>query len=179
MVRGFLKTFLLYVSALLLLSIAPIAYASGEIGAASSDELVHIEVADPSSAASAIAFGKAVGSFTPGDLFYIDTQNSNIDLLVTLHITNASELFHHYRYMVLKIGVYTEGSNGEWGQIPSWIDGAIPDIFITLRNGYVSFPLAGYAKYKITVDEGNFFCTNANANEGALSPKFYLATEFL
>jgi len=43
-----------------------------------------------------------------------------------------------------------------------------------MRNGQVSFILPGYAKYKVAIDSGCFYCTNANADGSSLSPQFYL-----
>ena len=53
----------------------------------------------------------------------------------------------------------------------------IPDTYITMRNGGVSFTLSGYAKYKITIDSGSFYRFNAGTDRGSSSPKFYLTVE--
>jgi hypothetical protein len=53
----------------------------------------------------------------------------------------------------------------------------IPDTFITLRDAKVSFTLPGYAKYKITLDSGSFYCTNTNGGRDSLSPQFYLTVD--
>ena len=55
--------------------------------------------------------------------------------------------------------------------------GPVPETFITLRNGYVSFSLYGYTRYKITIDGGSFYCMTAAADGGTLSPKFYLTVD--
>ena len=58
--------------AILLLAPWPIAYAYSYEGEMASQGVVQVKAADASVAPSAIAFGRSVGSVTPGDLFYID-----------------------------------------------------------------------------------------------------------
>jgi len=163
--------------AALLLAPWPVAYAYSY-----EDELVRpgtiqIETAEPSAAPSAVAFGRAVSGVTPGDLFYIDATDSATDFTVTLYITNAEELSHCYRYLILEVGGYVEGEAGEWVRVSGYDGGPAPETFITLRNGSVSFSLYGYARYKITIDGGSFYCLTAAADGGTLSPKFYLTVD--
>lgn len=164
--------------ALLLLTPWPVAYAHDFTNDMTGQGTVRIEVAEPSEAPSWSAFGKAIGGVsTPGDLFSIDATNNAADIVVTLHITNTNELFHCYRYLILKVGVYVESSAGEWEKASMNNGEPIPDTFITLRNCQVSFTLAGYANYKVTIDSGSFYCITANTDSGSLSPQFYLTVD--
>ena len=175
MMRNKLSGFIFPLIAVLLLAPWPVAYAydSGKAG----QETVQIKAAEASAAPSGTAFGRAIGGIKSGDLFYVDAIGRPADILVTLHLTNIQELYHCYRYFILKVGVYVEGNAGDWEQA-SWPGGElIPDTFLTLQNGQVSFSLAGYANYKVTVDEGSFYCLTASADGGNLSPRFYLTVE--
>ena len=67
-----------------------------------------------------------------------------------------------------------ESDTGKWVRVSGYDSEPTPETFITLRNGYVSFSLYGYARYKITVDGGSFYCLTAAVDSGTLSPKFYL-----
>ena len=148
----------------LLLAPWPIAYAYDTVSAA--EPPVQITAAE--AAPSIAVFGKAIGSVSPGDLFYIDASDSPADIEVNLYLTNASELVHNYRYMVLKVGVYVQsGGNG-------WEKANLPDTYLTMRNGGVGFRLQGYARYRVSLDGGSFYCLGTNKNDGDISPRFYL-----
>lgn len=150
----------------------PIAYAHDVSDGVIGEETVSIEVADPSALPSWTAFGKAIGGVDePGDLFYIDATDQPINITTTLYITNAKQLSHCYQYLILKVGVYTETSAGEWERTSD------RDTFITLRNGQVRFTLPGCANYKVTIDDGSFNCITAQAEEGSVSPNFYLTVD--
>ena len=132
-------------------------------------------MAKPSVQPTYSAFGRAIGGIsTPGDLFYIDTTHDANDIVTTLYITNGQELIHHYRYLIFKVGAYVENGAGEWEKASTVNGELVPDTFITMRGGRVNFVLPGYAKYKITIDSGAFYCTNAGTNGDGLSPQFYL-----
>ena len=163
--------------ALLLLTNWLVSYVYGFSDGVVGHKTVHIEVAEPCAAPSATVFGKAIGSVTPGDLFYIDATGNMRDIAVTLYLTNAHELTHCFRYLILEVGIYAENSPGEWGKAPWWNGKPVPDTFITLRTGPVSFTLAGYAKYKVTVGAGSYYCIGTNVNGGNFSPQFYLAVD--
>ena len=163
--------------ALFLLAPWPIADAYSYDGDMAGQEAVRIEVAEASTLPNWTAFGKAIGGVTPGDLFYIDVADNPTDIQVTLYITNAQKLISHYRYLILKVGIYTESTGGEWEQA-SMVNGElVPETFITLRNGQVSFTLPGLAKYKIAIDSGSFYCTTTNNDSSSLSPQFYLEVD--
>jgi hypothetical protein len=161
--------------AILLLTPWPIAYAydSGTSG----QETILIQAAESSAAPSMVVFGKAISGIESGDLFYIDTTNNAADIQVTLYITNTEELINNYRYIILKIGVYAQGDDGDWEKASGNNGEPIPDTFITMLNGQVSFTLAGYSNYKLTIDSGSVNCITANTEEGSISPQFFLEVD--
>jgi hypothetical protein len=150
----------------------PVAYAHDN--AIAGQTPMQIEAAETAAAPHCKAFGKAIGSVTPGDLFYIDLGNDTTDTLVTLHITNTDELIKYYRYLTLKVGVYVQTGADQWEKTTMGNGEAFPDTYITMINGSVSFMLPGYAKYKITIDKGCFYFYGTGADESAISPTFYL-----
>jgi len=162
---------------LLLLAPWPVAYAHAYDDDMAGQDAVQIEVAEASAAPSWTAFGKAIGGVTPGDLFHIDTTDNPADIQVALYITNAHELIGCYRNLILKVGVYAESDTGEWEKASMGNGEPVPETIITMRNGQVSFTLPGLAKYKVTIDGGNFYCTTANTDSGSLSPQFYLEVD--
>ena len=161
--------------ALFLLAPWPIAYAYTYTDDSTDQDAIRVEVAEPSVSPTWTAFGKAIGGVsTPGDLSYIDATDNPADVEVTLYITNAQELIACYRNLILKVGVYTEGAGGEWEKASMGNGEVVADTFITMQNGQVSFTLPGYAKYKVAIDSGSFYCTTTNTDKGSLSPQFYL-----
>jgi hypothetical protein len=120
------------------------------------------------------AFGHAIGGVTPGDLFYIDTGNLTPDIPVTLYITNTDELVHYYRYLTLNIGIYVEAEPDRWEKATMGNGELFPDTYITMFNGSVRFTLPGYARYKIAVDRGCFYCYGARDGDSAVAPAFYI-----
>lgn len=163
--------------ATLLLLPWPIAYAYDAGDALAGQDGVPVEVVEVSAQATWTAFGKAIGGVTPGDLFYIDATDNPAPIVVTLYITNAQELKHCYRYLILKVGVYAGSNTGEWEKASTGNGESIPETFITLRNGQVSFTLPGLAKYKVTIDSGSFYCATTSSDSGSLSPQFYLEVD--
>ena len=138
---------------------------------------VQVQAAEASAAPTMTVFGKAISGVESGDLFYIDATNNAADIQATLYITNTEELIHNYRYIILKVGAYARGDDGEWKN-PSGNNGEpAPDTFITMRNGQASFTLSGYANYKLTIDSGSINCITTNAEGGSLSPQFYLEVD--
>jgi hypothetical protein len=158
--------------AALLLTPWPVAYAYDDVIVGRNQ--IQIKAAAPTATPILNVFGKAVGNVTRGDLFYIDTGDITNDISVTLHITNTDELIKHYRYMNLNIGVYAQTYNGRWQKVATGEGEMLPDIYITMSNGHVSFTLTGHARYKITVDSGCFYCYGTGNGEIAVSPAFYL-----
>ncbi len=158
--------------AALLLIPWPVAY--GYDNAMAGQAPIQIEAADPAAVPHWQAYGKAIGGVTPGDLFYINSGNNTTDMPVTLLMTNTAELVHHYRYLTLNVGVYVQTGTDQWEKATTGNGKLLPDTYITMLNGKVSFTLPGYAKYKITIDKGSFYCYGTDAGESAASPEFYL-----
>jgi len=157
--------------ALLLLLPWPVAYAYDVSHA--DQETIRIEVAESSAEPNFTAWGKAIGSVNPSDLFYIDATNNTADIVATLYLTNANELVNHYTSMLLKVGVYVE-NNGNWEKASNSSGELIPETIISMRNGQVSFLLRGYENYKITINGGCFYCHNADPDRDGISPQLYL-----
>ena len=160
--------------AFMLLAPWPVAYAHDVSGTSAGHEPVQVTAAATTGQPKWTAFGKAIGSVKPGELFDIDTSDNPTDITVSLHITNADELIHSYRYLILKVGVYVESGTGTWEKVSGANGEALPETFITMQNAQASFTLPGLARYKVTIDGGNFYCVNANSPEGSISPQFYL-----
>lgn len=168
---------ILFFSAVLLITPWLTSYAYGSGNGSSGHGTVHIGAAEPSRAPGMTLFGRAIGGVTPGDLFYIDATDNPHDITVSLYLTNAHELTPYLRYLILEVGIYFKDSDGQWRQASLRNGNPVPDTFITLRNSPVSLILAGYTRYKVTIDSGSFYCLNANTNGGNLSPNFYLTVE--
>lgn len=149
-----------------------VAFAAGN--AMPGEESLRIEPARAPATPSATVFGKAIGGVRPGDLFYIDATTHPADIQVNLYLTNGAKLIQGYRYLILKIGVYAQGNDGDWDKASGCSGEPIPDTFITIRNGQVAFCLSGSAYYKVTVDEGSFHSLDPYKHADTLSPQFYL-----
>lgn len=163
--------------ALLLLTPWPVAYAYDASDGVVGEKTIRIEAAVDSVQPTWTAFGRAIGSVTPGDLFYIDATDNPADIVTTLYITNAQELVGCYRNLILRVGVYTEGVGGEWEKASLSNGEPVPETFITMRNGQVSFTLSGLTEYKITIDGGSFYCITTSTGSSSLSPQFYLEVD--
>jgi len=150
----------------------PVAYAADVVGGTNEDK-VRIEIADETLKPNFTAWGRAIGSVPAGELFYIDATNNTADKVVILSLTNANELINHYTFMNLKVGIYVD-SNGEWEPACGSDGKLIPETMLSMRNGQVSFLLSDFAKYKISINGGAFYCTNANSDDGGRSPQLYL-----
>jgi len=171
------KKLIFFLFAALLLFPWPVAYAyeNNLNTLAVSSKEIQVEVAAPSAQPTWDVFQRAVGGVsTPGDLFYIDASEDPEDLSVNLHFTNTHELIDSYRYMVLEVGIYYQDDAGHWQKASGPTGKLMNDSFITLSNGQVSLRLPGYTRYKLTIDNGCFYCTGGNADGSSLSPQFYL-----
>lgn len=157
--------------AIILLAPWPVAYAYDNANTPG-QEAVKVTVAESKAAPHGTVFSKTTGSVTPGDFFYIDATGGTNNIAVTLYITNAAEVSRSLRYLILKVGVYVEPVAGEWQKASAANGEPIPDTFITLENGTVSFTLASPASYKITIDSGSYYCPTTRA--GVASPQFNL-----
>ena len=164
--------------AILLLVPWPVAYAHTYTDDMAGHDAVRIAVAEPSEAPSRSVFGRAIGGIaTPVDLFYIDATENAADIPVTLYLTNTQELSRCYRYLILKVSVFVEGDAGEWKKVSRDNGEVISDTFITLHDAQVIFILPGYAKHKITIESGSFYCVTTSTDAGSPSPRFYLRTD--
>ena len=161
--------------AIFLLTPWPVAYAYDNAMAGQAP--IQIEVAETSAAPNWTAFGGAIGGATPGDLFYIDATNNAVDTLATIHLTNADKLINYYRYLILEVGIYVQNGTGQWQKAATGSGEPIPETYITMRNGVVSFSLPGYARYKVAIDGGSFYCYGGSADGDGISPRFYLTAE--
>jgi len=170
------KSLIFIFLSILLLAPWPVAYAHESTMAG---ELMPMEitVAETSAAPSFDVFGSAIGGVKPGDLFYLDSEGA-MDTLVTLHLTNADELIHYFRYMIFRVGVYVQVGENGWERATLSDGEPVPDVCLTMRNGRVSFMLPGYSRYKIAIDGGSFYSFSTDASDGgAASPNFYLTVE--
>lgn len=138
---------------------------------------IQVEAAKPPAAPTTMIFGKAIGSVTPGDLFYVDATDSSNDICISLYITNAHELTPYLRYLILKVAVYFQDEDGQWCLAPLWDGSPLRDTYITLRNSPVNLTLPGLTRYKITIDSGCYYCINADTGGNDISPQFYLTIE--
>ncbi len=163
--------------ALLLLAPWPVAYGYEASGASGAQELIQVTTAETSAQPTWTAFGKAIGGVTAGDLFYIDATDNPTDIDVTLYLTNAQELVHNYRYLILKVRLYSKTTDGEWQKVTEYNGEPVPETYITMSNGQASFNLPGSGNYKMTIDGGSFYCYGAEAGEDSASPNFYLEVD--
>ncbi len=162
----------LFLLAAWLLTAPPIAFAYGS--SITEEEAARVEAAGSAALPGMRVFGKALGGVIPGDLFYIDATSGPADITVILSLTNSNQLINCYRYLILKVGVYVRDDLGEWKKALTADGQPIPDDFITLLGAQASFTLAGYAKYKITLDGGSFYCTTTDAGSESLLPQFHM-----
>ena len=167
------RKFLFPLIAALLLAPWPIVYAYDSVKAANVP--VTIQAVDASAAPHIQAFGHAIGSVSPGELFRVDTSATGVDTLFTLFITNTNELVNCYRYMTLNIGIYVQTNTGGWQKVTA-AGGTVPDVYLTMQGGLVSFTLPGNAAYKITIDKGCFYCYGANSAGNVAVPDFNLTS---
>lgn len=163
--------------AFLLLAPWPVAYAHSYTGEPAGQELIQLEAAPLSASPTWTVFGRTIGGVTAGDLFYIDATEQAADIQVNLYLTNSVDLARHYRYLLLKVGVYFQDGAGEWHKASLDNGEPVPDTFITLLDSQVSFTLPGSANYKVTIDGGSFYCFSTNADVAQLSPQFYLTAD--
>ena len=164
------KRLLFILAALALLAPWPIVYAYDEVSAAETP--MAVAAADAAAAPKLEGYGNAIGSVTPGDLFYLETGERQMDVPVTLYIVNLDELVACYRYLNLNVGVYFQGEDGDWREITAGNGEPLPDIYITMQSGQASFTLPAGARYRICIDKGCFY----SYGTGSAAPSFYLST---
>ena len=147
--------------------------AYGQTNDANGNSAIQVAAAALSSAPSAEFYGGAIGSVTPGDLFYVDAAGNPGDISLSLHITNTDDLIHYLRYLTLKVAVYVEDSNRQWIK-PVINGGEFPETYLTLQNSPVTFTLPGGAHYTIAIESGCFYCLSAGHAGNNFPPRFYL-----
>ncbi len=169
--------FILVVVALLMLPwLTSIAYANSNGDPAPSK--VQVEVADRAGVPEAIFFGLSFGSITPCDLFYINVTNSPNNFEVNLYITNAEEITHYLKYLILKISIYSMNKNSQWEQAPLRDNSTqIDSVYLTLQNSPVKFRVSGNSQYRVSIDSGSYYCLPAKTGSSYKSPIFYLTLE--
>ncbi|OGO00414.1 MAG: hypothetical protein A2Y58_05945 [Chloroflexi bacterium RBG_13_51_52] len=168
------RTLFFLIFAAILLIPCGVAYAYDEVNA--TENSMTIEPADPTQVPHINVFGNVIGGVEAGDLFQIDVSGTIVDTPFTLYITNVDELVHSYRYMNLNVGVYVQTDIDQWEKMTAIAGEPLPDIYITMQNGMVSFTLPGNAKYKITIDKGCFHSYSITPGESVAIPSFYLTT---
>ena len=174
---GKIIRFALIISAVLLLGPWITSFAYGDVDGDSRGAEVNVEPAIAPMLPEMNVFGQAIGGVTPGDLFYVDARDNPDDLFISLYITNAYELTHYLRYLILKVSVYCQDENGSWIKVTPQGTNPESDIYINLRNNPVNFNLPGLARYKIAIDSGSYYCIKAAENSADVSPQFYLTIE--
>ena len=158
--------------ALLLITPWPVAYAYGD--GVKGNTMAEVTVAEPAMMPKWNAYGNAIGSVIPGDLFYVSTSNTTADASFILFIANTDELVQSYRYIMLNIGIYMQMDADIWEKVtPTEYDGST-DTYLTMSNGNVCFTLPGYGSYKITIDRGCFYCYGVANGRSIAVPEFYL-----
>ena len=123
-------------------------------------------------------YGNYLGSVEAGDLFYINAAENQPDFSINLCITNTDVLVKSYRYMILKVTVYVEDSEGQWQQITEQNGIALPATYITLENPQVNFNLIGLANYKVTIESGSYKSL-PRTTDNDVAPQFYLNTNLM
>jgi hypothetical protein len=174
MKKALLKKILPILS-LLLLTPWPIAYAYADNGGSNAADFVQVTPAPTEAKPSIKAYGGTITSVTPGDLFYLSAPGSNADIVATLYITNSGELIHHYRYIILKVGVYVRDSEGQWQKAMTPLGLEVPETYISMINSQAVFHLPGNGNYKITIDSGSiYYLETVPGQAGLAQPQFYL-----
>jgi hypothetical protein len=148
--------------------LTPVAYGQTNDTAATP---IQIEPANPNTAPTAQFYGGAICEVTAGDLFYLNATDAPMDINATLTITNPEDLIHYFRYLIFNITVEVKDDNG------NWIAMQLPDIYLTLKNGNVTFTLPGGANYKVAVAGGSANCLPYADGAGFALPNFYLEAE--
>lgn len=133
-----------------------------------------IEERDAAHAPSLKGYGNAIGSVEPGELFYIDSMNPDLDLSFILFFTNLDDMAVSFRYMNLAIGVYADDGSGGWIEVTDY-GSRSSDLYLTMYTGSVEFTLNGYSRYKVTVDRGCFYAYALKPGQSVAVPEFYLS----
>ncbi len=115
-----------------------------------------------------------VGSFTAGDVYYIDTAGYSGNFLVTLYITNQRELFQNYTDLDISPNV-REGESGDWSQATTAGGDTIAGVHhLTFVNDDMNLILQGNTCYCISIDDGHYVCVDPEDTIGTTLPSFYI-----
>ena len=153
-----------------------VAYAYDSSAAAA--QPVMVEPATAEALPSWSAFGGAIGGINhPGDLFHVDASDNPADISMVVSLTNAHELIHSYRYLLLRVCIYRQGASIELDSDSPWEEVLIPETYVSLRSAQATFILPGAAKYKVTIDDGCFYCFPGGSEAESVLPKFHLMVE--
>jgi hypothetical protein len=149
--------------------------AYGQDNAGTAKPAVPVIAAEPSAAPAAVFYGHAIGSVSPGDLFYVDATGKAADITLSLYITNNDELMHYLKYLTLKVAIAVRDVDGQWTCVNTG-RGQTAETFLTLQNSPVIFNLPGGAYYKTTIVSGCYYCLATPAANTDIAPHFYLQT---
>ena len=133
------------------------------------DETTLIRAADDAEKPTATVFNGAIGSITPGNLFYVNATDIDEDLQVMLSIVNSNELRSNYSFLLLKVEVYVL-SGSVWEEVN------MPEQYISMKSPQARFPLAGLSYYRISLSRGSFM-GRLYSNDISRSPTFFLKVE--
>lgn len=112
--------------------------------------------------------GNMIGTIETTSLFKVTPDPSYTgDLLISVNLTNADELIKCYRFLMMKIGIFTPADD-QVGRTE----------LLTIKNGTVSFELprgAGWADfYRVKITSGSFHTLKGTAGAGeSFSPSFW------
>jgi hypothetical protein len=174
MKKGILKK-LLPLMSLLLLAPWPVAYAYAGNNGSNTADFVQVTPAPVEAAPCISGYKGTITGVTSGDLFYISAPEGKADMEAILYLTNSDELIHQYQYIILRVGVYVQGSDGQWQKAMTSFGLEVPETYISMIDSQAIFHLPGNANYKITVDSGSIYSLDsASSQAGLVQPRFYL-----
>ncbi|MHB8105439.1 MAG: hypothetical protein ACYDG5_07880 [Dehalococcoidales bacterium] len=150
-----------------------VAYAYGQVKAA--DIAASIAPADQSATPTIQIYGNAIGSISAGDLFIIDTSGTPINANFTLTMTNIDDLVKYFRCMTLNVGIYSQTDNVTWQKMTTLNGAQLPEMLVTMQNSSVSFTLTGNARYRVTIEKGNYQSFSIARGQSVAIPRFSLA----
>ena len=152
-----------------------VAFAHNNVQAA--DASSSIVAADPASVPNIHIFGNARGSISSGDLFIVDNSGATKDGVFRLLLANIDELARNYSYMSFNIGLYVQSNNTTtWEKMTTFTGSSIPQLYITMEGGELSFTLPGLAKYRVTVESGSYHSFSIAPGQKVAIPQFSLSS---
>lgn len=166
--------FALIIAALSLVAPWMVSFASGDDAL---DAEINVAAVDAEFLPHMHIYRGAIGRVGPGDLFAIDASDIPYDFTVNLYLTNAAEMIHCYRYLILEVAAYYLDGYGERqpARLPGSGDRTGP--YLTFRNGSVPLYLTGNRDYIVAVAGGSYSSLPADVGGEMVVPEFYLAVE--